>query len=291
VLFPNPGVDKWFPLVLVAATGEREITRCTGRSGDVLTIVRAQEGTAARPFSPGARVNLRVTKAVFDELDADLAAEVGDLEDALAAAVADLEGKLSAPTGTRMQFQQSTAPAGWVKESDAAFNDATVVSTTGSVATAGSVGAGTLYARTGTDAVTLVQANLPSINLLHSLSAASHQHTAGSYSAASHAHSGTTNIDGSHTHNGGGNSAVQGVTSGGTGAMDNGTQATGTSGSAHAHLFTTDPSGALAVSGVSSLSGALGVSGTVSLGGSNSAFTPAIDMRVKRYSVIVAQKS
>lgn len=64
--FPSPTGSDWFPITVIKATGALEIMRCTGRSGDVLTIARGQEGTAAQSFSAGDRVEIRLTKAVID---------------------------------------------------------------------------------------------------------------------------------------------------------------------------------------------------------------------------------
>jgi len=53
-LFPTPvpGVS-WFTLTLTSATSSSvyEITYCTSRSGDTLTVLRGQEGTTAQPFN------------------------------------------------------------------------------------------------------------------------------------------------------------------------------------------------------------------------------------------------
>lgn len=64
--FPAPGAGDWFPLTLVKPDGTLEILSCTGRSGDVLTVVRAQEGTAALAFNSGDRAELRVTAAALN---------------------------------------------------------------------------------------------------------------------------------------------------------------------------------------------------------------------------------
>jgi|SRR5690554_1446661 len=61
--FPSPTGADWFPLTVIKASGVLEIMRCTARSGDVLTVVRAQEGTAAQAFAAGDRVELRMTAA------------------------------------------------------------------------------------------------------------------------------------------------------------------------------------------------------------------------------------
>lgn len=54
-LMPQPTGDQYFKLTFTdAATGsQREIVHCTNVSGDTLTIVRAQEGTSARPWLAG----------------------------------------------------------------------------------------------------------------------------------------------------------------------------------------------------------------------------------------------
>lgn len=77
-LFPSPGAGEWFPVTLIKATGSLEIVRCTARSGDVLTVARAQEGTAAQAFTAGDRVELRLTSAVI----ADVIQQITDLSGA-----------------------------------------------------------------------------------------------------------------------------------------------------------------------------------------------------------------
>lgn len=55
VRFPNPAVGQAFTVTLNdQATGDiYEIMLCTGRTGDVLTVVRAQEGTSAQSWTAG----------------------------------------------------------------------------------------------------------------------------------------------------------------------------------------------------------------------------------------------
>jgi len=91
-LFPSLGAGEWCPVVVVDGSGNREIMRCTGRSGDVLTVVRGQEGTSARSFNAGARVDARLTAAALAEFA--LADEVND--------ALDLKADLDSPglTGT-----------------------------------------------------------------------------------------------------------------------------------------------------------------------------------------------
>lgn len=59
--FPSPTGGDWFPLTILNGASALEIVRCTGRASDVLTIVRAREGTTALAFDIGDRVELRLT--------------------------------------------------------------------------------------------------------------------------------------------------------------------------------------------------------------------------------------
>jgi hypothetical protein len=69
-LFPNPSSPDYFlaTLATLNASGVetvREIVKCTARSSDTLTVVRAQEGTAASAFNAGDKVELRMTAGSF----------------------------------------------------------------------------------------------------------------------------------------------------------------------------------------------------------------------------------
>jgi hypothetical protein len=63
-LFPQPSAGDWFPVTVFDGTN-MEIMRCTARSGATLTVTRAQEGTTARAFSAGAKVEHRITAATL----------------------------------------------------------------------------------------------------------------------------------------------------------------------------------------------------------------------------------
>jgi microcystin-dependent protein len=68
-LFPSPGVGEHFPVALRNANGDMEIVYCTSRTGDLLTVTRAQEGTLAQSWTLNAtRVELRLTAGVMDSL-------------------------------------------------------------------------------------------------------------------------------------------------------------------------------------------------------------------------------
>jgi microcystin-dependent protein len=64
--FPQPGAGDFFTVTLEdRRTGQIEICTCTSRSGDMLQLVRAQEGTVAQNFLMGASVSNRMTAAVL----------------------------------------------------------------------------------------------------------------------------------------------------------------------------------------------------------------------------------
>lgn len=66
-LFPNPTGNDEFLVTLEDASNNIEIVKCTSRSGDVLTIERAQEGTTAQAWLVGDSVELRVTAGVLSQ--------------------------------------------------------------------------------------------------------------------------------------------------------------------------------------------------------------------------------
>lgn len=66
--FPAPAAGEWFPLTIVDSAGNMEIVKATARSGAIITVERAQEGTTAKAFAAGARVDLRATVAALNDL-------------------------------------------------------------------------------------------------------------------------------------------------------------------------------------------------------------------------------
>lgn len=62
-VFPAISGSDYFYLTLGSLVLGTEIVRCTARSANVLTVVRAQEGTTAIAFQAGDAVELRVTAA------------------------------------------------------------------------------------------------------------------------------------------------------------------------------------------------------------------------------------
>lgn len=64
-LFPSLSAGESFVGVLVDSSNNIEIVLVTARTGDLMTIVRAQEGTSARAFSAGSRIEVRLTSAAL----------------------------------------------------------------------------------------------------------------------------------------------------------------------------------------------------------------------------------
>lgn len=76
-LFPNPGAGQYFVVVLNdAATGlVYEVLWCTARSGDTLTVIRAQENTSAQSWLAGDKVLGLMTAGQLETM-----AQVSDLQ-------------------------------------------------------------------------------------------------------------------------------------------------------------------------------------------------------------------
>lgn len=59
--FPTLGAGDFFYATIQDVNNQFEIVKVTARADDVMTIVRAQEGTLAIPFPANSRFELRVT--------------------------------------------------------------------------------------------------------------------------------------------------------------------------------------------------------------------------------------
>nr|DAM62822.1 MAG TPA: tail fiber protein [Caudoviricetes sp.] len=66
--FPNPAEGDWFPLTIVDNAGNMEVLKATARAGAIITVERAKEGTTAKAFAAGARVDLRLTTSAMFEV-------------------------------------------------------------------------------------------------------------------------------------------------------------------------------------------------------------------------------
>lgn len=91
-LFPATSGGAYYYLTITATDGTYEIVKVTARTGDAMTIVRAQESTTALAFSAGSSIELRITnqglldKFAEDNLSANVV-ELGYIEEIAAAKV------------------------------------------------------------------------------------------------------------------------------------------------------------------------------------------------------------
>lgn len=72
--FPSLGAGEYFYITFDDGNNN-EIAKVTARSGNTLTIVRAQDNTSARAFSTGDSAELRVIAAVLTEIQENIAAK------------------------------------------------------------------------------------------------------------------------------------------------------------------------------------------------------------------------
>lgn len=66
--FPGIASGNYFYATLTDSSNNLEIVKVTARASDVLTVVRAQEGTTARAYAAADKIELRVTAAVMNSL-------------------------------------------------------------------------------------------------------------------------------------------------------------------------------------------------------------------------------
>jgi len=76
--FPSLSAGDFFYATLVDTSNNLEIVKCTARSTDVLTVVRAQETTTARAYSTGDRIEIRLTAQTFLDATTSTPAAVSD---------------------------------------------------------------------------------------------------------------------------------------------------------------------------------------------------------------------
>lgn len=95
--FPTLGAGDYFYATLVDTSNNLEIVKCTARSTDVLTVVRAQEGTTARAYTTGDRIEIRITAQTF----LDAVAEIGPTQ--VSDEANSSTGYFDLPSGTTAQ--------------------------------------------------------------------------------------------------------------------------------------------------------------------------------------------
>lgn len=67
-LFPSLGAGEFFYATLVDSSNNLEIVQVTARSTDSLTVVRGQDGTSARSYSAGDKLELRPVAAAWNTM-------------------------------------------------------------------------------------------------------------------------------------------------------------------------------------------------------------------------------
>ncbi len=73
--FPTVSPGDYFYATLVTTTGLIEIVKCTARTGDSLTVTRAQDNTVATSFPVGSLVEMRVNVAALTDYLSQFSAE------------------------------------------------------------------------------------------------------------------------------------------------------------------------------------------------------------------------
>jgi hypothetical protein len=70
VEFPTPGGGNYFYATFTDTSNNLEVVKVTARVVDTLTVVRGQDGTAARSYAAGDLVELRPTAAALTDMQA-----------------------------------------------------------------------------------------------------------------------------------------------------------------------------------------------------------------------------
>lgn len=70
-LFPSLSGGNYFYATLVDGSANIEIVKVTSRSTDTFTVVRGQDGTTGRAYSAGDKVELRIVRALLDDIKTD----------------------------------------------------------------------------------------------------------------------------------------------------------------------------------------------------------------------------
>lgn len=67
-LFPSLAAGDYFYATIYNSSNQMEIVKVTARTSDTFTVVRGQEGTTARAYTAGDRVDLRATAAALEAI-------------------------------------------------------------------------------------------------------------------------------------------------------------------------------------------------------------------------------
>tara|TARA_R110000868_G_scaffold14_7_gene228 strand:- start:13185 stop:14612 length:1428 start_codon:yes stop_codon:yes gene_type:complete len=108
--FPTLAGGDYFYATLVDTSNNLEIVKCTARSTDVLTVVRAQETTTARAYSTGDRIEIRITAQTFIDAITEIPSQTGNSGKYLTTDGTNVSwGIITAPTPTAVSDQNNTS--------------------------------------------------------------------------------------------------------------------------------------------------------------------------------------
>lgn len=96
--FPTLAAGDYFPATISNPDGTFEIVRVTARSGDTLTVTRAQEGTTALAFDAGTLIELRLTAGTIDAINTSAG-------NALSQSGGTMTGDLTMGAGTKIVLE------------------------------------------------------------------------------------------------------------------------------------------------------------------------------------------
>jgi len=200
--FPALTASDYFYATLIDSSNNLEIVKVTARSSDTLTVVRGQDGTAARAYAAGDKIELRVTAQGLTDVNnnggvqsvnGSTGAVTGIATSGANSNITSLSGLTTPlsvaqggtgnttgvfPTGTVLLFYQAAAPTGWTQVTTLDDYALRLVSGTG-----GTTGGTTAYSTVFTNqtvsttvsisgttgATTLSTAQMPSHNHSYSL--------------------------------------------------------------------------------------------------------------------------
>jgi microcystin-dependent protein len=145
--FPTLSAGDYFYATLIDTSNNLEIVKCTARSTDVLTVVRAQESTTARAYNTGDRIEIRLTAQTFidassgyDNTTSGLSATT--TQGAIDELANDLANFEAIPPGAVQFFARNSAPTGWLKANGAAVSRTTYAALFSSIGTTFGAGNG-----------------------------------------------------------------------------------------------------------------------------------------------------
>ena len=107
--FPATSSPDYFYATLIDGSNNLEVVKCTNRSADVLTVVRAQESTTARAYSTGDRIELRITAQGLADLNSDfVVADESSDTTCFPIFVTAATGALEPKSGSNLTFNSSS---------------------------------------------------------------------------------------------------------------------------------------------------------------------------------------